>query len=140
VQEEHESYFMYEKDRGEMPVERYKNQFGTYVAKKLLTYYEAKHKLRLVWSREAKQDLLSIWRFAADEWSPAAADQHIHDIWVTCEMLLGYPLLGRARDELLEGVRSTVTDPHVLFYRASDEAIEVLRVLHHREDVDAVFH
>jgi predicted transcriptional regulator len=39
--DETESYFMYEKDRGEMPVMRYKNLYGTYVAKKLLTYYEA---------------------------------------------------------------------------------------------------
>jgi hypothetical protein len=48
VQEEHESYFMYEKDRGEMPVERYKNQFGTCIAKKLLTYYEASRQRRHV--------------------------------------------------------------------------------------------
>ena len=40
-EEEQESYFMYEKDRGEMPIERRKNLNGTYIAKKLLTYYEA---------------------------------------------------------------------------------------------------
>ena len=39
--EEQESYFMYEKDRGEMPIERRKNLHGTYIARKLLTYYEA---------------------------------------------------------------------------------------------------
>ncbi|UPJ50373.1 replication-relaxation family protein [Bradyrhizobium sp. 200] len=36
-----ESYFMYEKDRGEMPVTRFRNQYGTYVAKKLHIYLEA---------------------------------------------------------------------------------------------------
>lgn len=41
LKEEQESYFMYEKDRGEMPIERRKNLHGTYIAKKLLTYYEA---------------------------------------------------------------------------------------------------
>jgi hypothetical protein len=41
LEEEQESYFMYEKDRGEMPVERRKSLHGTYIAKKLLTYYEA---------------------------------------------------------------------------------------------------
>ena len=41
LEEEQESYFMYEKDRGEMPIERRKNLQGTYIAKKLLTYYEA---------------------------------------------------------------------------------------------------
>ena len=39
--DESESYFMLEIDRGEMPVERYKNTYRTYFAKKMLTYYEA---------------------------------------------------------------------------------------------------
>lgn len=36
-----ESYFLYEKDRGEMPVMRFRNQYGTYIAKKLHIYLEA---------------------------------------------------------------------------------------------------
>jgi toxin ParE1/3/4 len=97
-------------------------------------------KLKIVWSTEAEEDLVSIWRYTADEWSAAAADQQIQDVWTTCEMLLGYSKLGRPRDELLPGVRSIVTDPHVLFYRISTGAIEILRVLHQREDVEYVFH
>jgi hypothetical protein len=36
-----ENYFMFECDRGEMPVHRRKNKEQTYYAKKMLTYYEA---------------------------------------------------------------------------------------------------
>jgi Replication-relaxation len=36
-----ESYFMFERDRGEMPVERYRSKDQTYFAKKMLIYYEA---------------------------------------------------------------------------------------------------
>lgn len=97
-------------------------------------------KLKIVWSPDADEDLVSIWRYTADEWSPAAADQQIQDIWTTCGALLGYPQLGRSRDELLLGVRSIVTDPLVIFYRISAHGIEVLRVLHEREDVELVFH
>ncbi len=39
--EEKASYFMFERDRGEMPVHRRKNKEQTYYAKKMLTYYEA---------------------------------------------------------------------------------------------------
>jgi Replication-relaxation len=35
------TYFMFERDRGEMPVHRRKSKDQTYYAKKLLTYYEA---------------------------------------------------------------------------------------------------
>jgi hypothetical protein len=43
-----ESYFMLEIDRGEMPVERYKSQYRTYFAKKMLTYLEASRQRRHV--------------------------------------------------------------------------------------------
>jgi hypothetical protein len=43
-----ESYFMLEIDRGEMPVERYKNAQRTYIAKKMFTYYEANRQQRHV--------------------------------------------------------------------------------------------
>jgi hypothetical protein len=46
--DEEESYFMLEIDRGEMPVERYKNMYRTYFAKKMLTYYEANRQQRHV--------------------------------------------------------------------------------------------
>jgi hypothetical protein len=46
--DEEESYFMLEIDRGEMPVERYKNTQRTYFAKKMLTYYEANRQERHV--------------------------------------------------------------------------------------------
>lgn len=55
-------------------------------------------------------------------------------------MLLGYPLMGRSRDDLAQGVRSIVSDPHILFYRLSKDEIEIARVLHQREDVEFVFH
>ena len=38
---EEESYFMFERDRGEMPVERHSRKDQTYFAKKMLIYFEA---------------------------------------------------------------------------------------------------
>ena len=46
---EKESYFMLEIDRGEMPIERFKNMHRTYFAKKMLTYYEANRQQRHVY-------------------------------------------------------------------------------------------
>src|SRR6267154_5581688 len=40
--------FMLEVDRGEMPVERFKNTQRTYFTKKMLTYYEANRQQRHV--------------------------------------------------------------------------------------------
>jgi DNA-binding transcriptional ArsR family regulator len=45
---ERNSYFMVEIDRGEMPVERYRNAHRTYFSKKMQTYYEANRQRRHV--------------------------------------------------------------------------------------------
>jgi toxin ParE1/3/4 len=98
------------------------------------------HKDRLTWSADAEDDMLSVWRYGADEWSPAAADDHLREINSSCERLLATSELGKARDELLAGVRSILVRPHVVFYRVSANAIEILRILHQREDIEIVFH
>ena len=46
--DDRENYFMVEIDRGEMPVERYRNTYRTYFAKKMMTYYEASRQQRHV--------------------------------------------------------------------------------------------
>jgi toxin ParE1/3/4 len=93
----------------------------------------------LVWSPEAEQDLLSIWHYGADEWSPHVADEHERILWRACERLLDNPELGRSRDELIAGLRFILVDPHSVFYRLSPSAIEIVRVLHHREDTEPIF-
>lgn len=98
------------------------------------------HKERLVWSADAEDDLLSIWRFSADEWSLTTADNHLRRINSACERLLHNSKLGKSRDELLAGLRSIFADPHVVFYRLSTTAIEIVRVIHQREDIEVVFH
>jgi toxin ParE1/3/4 len=100
----------------------------------------AKPKSGLTWSPDADDDLISIWRYGADEWSPAMADDHLFEIWSASDRLRESPELGRSRDELILGLRSIPIDPHIVFYRISTTAIEIIRVLHQREDIENVFH
>lgn len=99
----------------------------------------AERSLPLRWSIEAEQDLFSIWRYAADEWSPAVADEHLRHIERICELLCAHPDMGRTRDELHAGARSILAKPHVVFHRVMTNAVQVMRVLHEREDIDIAF-
>jgi toxin ParE1/3/4 len=94
----------------------------------------------LVWSAEAGADLLSIWQFGAHEWSLTAADDHQRALERATRRLLENAQLGRSRDELILGLRSIVVDPHVVFYRISSTAIEIVRVVNQREDIETIFH
>jgi plasmid stabilization system protein ParE len=45
-------------------------------------------------------------------------------------------MMGRARPELAQGVRSWPTStPYILFYEPFDDGVHVLRVLHHARDI-----
>ena len=94
---------------------------------------------RITRSPEAGHDLVARRLYGANEWSPEQADKHLFEIESICDRLLDDPELGRPRNELIVGVRSIVIMPHVVFYRVSKTEIEIVRVLHHRKDVGAVF-
>ena len=94
---------------------------------------------RLVWSAHAEEDLISIWRWSAEAWSEDIAAKHLFDIERACERLTDDPMLGRARDELISGIRSLPVRPHSVFYRTSAREVEIVRVLHQRMDVERVF-
>jgi toxin ParE1/3/4 len=93
----------------------------------------------IIWSREAEQDLLALWSYLAREASPDVADEQLRSLDRACEALAEWPHSGRARDELFRGVRSIAVAAYVVFYRVEDSAIEIVRVLHGRRDVDAIF-
>jgi toxin ParE1/3/4 len=90
-------------------------------------------------SPEAQEDLLSIWLFGADEWSPEQADEHLRDIEDMCDRLRVHPELGRKRDELIIGLYSIPINPHVIFYLQSSKAITIVRVLHEALDTPQHF-
>lgn len=55
------------------------------------------------------------------------------------EMLAETPgLIGQARPELGEEVRSFPVPPHVVFFRYGNAEVQVIRVLHERQDVETL--
>ena len=49
------------------------------------------------------------------------------------------PGIGRARPELRPDLRSFAVGRYVIFYRATREGIEVVRVIHGMRDIDRIF-
>jgi toxin ParE1/3/4 len=90
--------------------------------------------MRLILTASAKEDLLGIWEFIANH-DEIAADRYLDHLRSrACELLL-HPELGRKRDEILNEVRSLLSRNHLLFYRISDNEIQILRILHGSMDL-----
>lgn len=93
----------------------------------------------VVWSPQAEADLVEIWLYGVREHSPSDADRYLREIYTACTRLRDWPYSGRVRFEIAPNVRSISVPPHVAFYRVTDSAIEIVRVLHGRRDFETIF-
>jgi len=87
---------------------------------------------RIVISPEAATDLEEIWIYSFGRWDEAQADQYYDELNEKISAIAWNPQLGKALDEVRQGYRSLHINRHVVFYRADDEVIDVIRVLHDR--------
>lgn len=88
-------------------------------------------------SNKAEDDLEEILIYL-DERSPAAAQRVARSIHDRCAQLGSFPGMGRARNDLGEGIKSIVVEKYVIFYRSTETAVEIVRILHGARDVDRI--
>ena len=93
---------------------------------------------RVTLAQSAQTDLLEAWLYIAEE-NQQAADRMLDTIEKETHTLSLQPLMGRARPELADRIRSWPTSTsYILFYLTDDAGITILRVLHHARDVRQV--
>lgn len=90
---------------------------------------------RLVLSATADADIANISAHTAREWGESGKRRYLADIQQRLVELRHRPGIGRPRSDIRAGVRSIVSGRHVIFYIATSETIDVLRILHDAMDV-----
>jgi toxin ParE1/3/4 len=94
---------------------------------------------RILRSAQATSDLLDIWIHVKTTQSEAKATALIRTLERKLRLLAGQPQMGRPRDELRAGLHSFPVKPYVIFYQPLSDGILLLRVVHGRRDLDALF-
>lgn len=95
-------------------------------------------------SQKAMEDIEAIVRYLSEH-RPRAAQEFREDLERACDLLAGMPHLGRLHDfghPMLTEVRGWPLkhfEKYLLFYRASDEALVVIRVIHGGRDLPTLF-
>jgi toxin ParE1/3/4 len=84
-------------------------------------------------SSRAEIDLVEIWSFIA-KGNPIAADRQLDQIDSACKMLADNPYGGPRRDDLASGLRFYPVGNYLVFYKAIEEGITVVRILHSARD------
>src|SRR5438067_2274635 len=93
---------------------------------------------RLQFAPEAADDLDDIYDHLA-QFNAASAARVVQAIEQTCRTLARFPGMGRARDELQPRLRSFPGGAYVIFYRLTDDGIQIVRILHGARDFPALF-
>lgn len=87
----------------------------------------------------ADADLFEISLYLARQGSIETAERFIDAVHEQFARLAEFPGTGRAREELAPGLRSIPEGKYVIFYRALQEDILVMRVLHGSRDTRRIF-
>ena len=84
---------------------------------------------------QAEQDLIEIYQHISRD-NPPAAEKLVRAVNAKCETLARSPMIGRARPELREELRSFPYGAYLILYRIIDDGVEIVRVVHAARNLD----
>ncbi len=87
---------------------------------------------------DAESDVIEIEIYIAED-SVAEADRWVDRLDERLRLWATQPALGRPREELAPSLRSMPFGRYVVFFAATQDGIDIVRVLHSSRDVDANF-
>lgn len=89
-------------------------------------------------SLSASQDLNQISEYFLTR-NLTAGERFFAEFNQKCKYLTQFPYLGKSYDYLLADLRGLPLDGYIIFYRVRGEMVEILRVVHGRQDLEELF-
>lgn len=90
----------------------------------------------IAFSPAARADLAAIWDYSAQTWGPDQADHYTDTIRDACLELASGEKRGRVVD-VRPGYLKITAGSHRVYFRETDDRIEVIRILHGKQDVES---
>ncbi len=90
---------------------------------------------KLVVSAHAEEDLRAIARFTERQWGVERKTAYLERIRERLRDIRRNPAAGAPRDHIKPGYRGMPAGSHIIFYRETPKAIEILRILHRNMDM-----
>ena len=89
--------------------------------------------------QQAQDDLESIWIYSYREWGDEQADQYIRSPLSRFTWLSENPQLGKQRAEIKPGYYCFPEGMHLIFYKITQDGIDIIGVPHQNMDVVSYF-
>lgn len=92
------------------------------------------HRRTVVLSLHAQDDLADILLYSWQSWGEAQRDEYEAALARAVDDLSNFPEIGTSRSELFADCRVRLVKHHVLYFRDTGDAVEIVRILHERTD------
>jgi toxin ParE1/3/4 len=90
--------------------------------------------------QQAQYDLEAIWIYSYREWGVEQADQYIRALLSRFTWLSENPQLGKQRTEIKPGYYCFPEGMHLIFYKITQDGINIIGVPHQNMDIVSYFH
>ena len=85
----------------------------------------------------AKEDLKNIGRYTLKQWGLQQRNSYLSNLNDSFKKLLVMPQIGASCDHIRQGYRKLREAEHVIFYRISNDILDVIRILHKSMDIES---
>lgn len=93
---------------------------------------------RYILSKKSQEDIESIYEYGNYKFGKEVAIKYLIELNFCFENLSENPKMGKARDEIKQGLYSFPFVSHVIFYRILQNHIRIVRVLHGSRDLQKI--
>ncbi len=83
---------------------------------------------------KAQIDLELIWDYTEKNWGVLQAEVYVQSIRKTLDGLADGSIISQSAEHIRTDYRKSLIGSHVVFFKENNDAIEVIRILHHRMD------
>ena len=87
-------------------------------------------------SKKAISDLEEIWLYTVEHWSVEQADRYYNLIFEEIAYICKNENAGKPMEHVRKGYKVAKVKSHLIFYKITNDAIEIVRILHERMDID----
>lgn len=95
--------------------------------------------MTIIFTGPARKQVRAINAYSQINYGPTTAQIYVEGLQHTLTQLENNPGIGRNRDELGPDIMSFPAGGHIIFYRVITQGIEVLAVIHQRDDLGKFF-
>ncbi|MCD6476353.1 MAG: type II toxin-antitoxin system RelE/ParE family toxin [Anaerolineaceae bacterium] len=94
---------------------------------------------QVILSPKAKSDLSDAWDYTFAEWGIEQAEKYVRELWTA--MPAQTRDLSTATDisDVRKGYRKVRSGSHVIFFRLTDDGMDIVRILHQKKDFERHF-